>query len=634
MPTSDTKSNNKIDNFQKPAPKPNKVHNTIRSSLEKISQNSTATENNSSASDATEDKPKSIDKPPPASLPSNILNENSLNLLNQAQSDNSLKLLASLTGLPVNLAQNPSSNNNNNNNIASLFMNLMKNQWQAPQAQAQTALNFSLLPLIQNITQLQSNLYQNPLLANILRLGAPTQLGETASKEDESDYASQPINLSKSSQSYSVSNEVPLDLSSRKADKKVEPQSASRTDEARKAPVFQATDAKKNSIQNSINNINRLNSKGPARLDEGRPKKELSSPISPSSTSSITSSTSSLSSLSSNLSSANSSSKNTKSINNLLATKFAKPLRAEIGPNKEIEAEIEAKQGDEESGERASQLVIDLNDEADHKSNGRVKPELSNELTNDSSSSRSSSSPNEAVASYQSQEQQTPLPRDKHVCRFCSKSFPRSANLTRHLRTHTGEQPYSCRYCERSFSISSNLQRHIRNIHNREKPFKCAKCQRCFGQQTNLDRHMRKHDHGNLSQSSLARKSAKPAYKTIKTPSKLESSSEGSVSLSADGKMYASVSDESGKARSKEVARSVEDDDENEDFEDEDEEMEMEMDEEDDEMEEDEEDDYENNSMEKDNLNEEEENSSYDHSPDDKRLNAKNQIKLNEILSS
>lgn len=64
--------------------------------------------------------------------------------------------------------------------------------------------------------------------------------------------------------------------------------------------------------------------------------------------------------------------------------------------------------------------------------------------------------------------------KDKHVCRYCTKAFPRSANLTRHLRTHTGEQPYSCSFCERSFSISSNLQRHIRNIHNREKPFKCT----------------------------------------------------------------------------------------------------------------------------------------------------------------
>ena len=62
--------------------------------------------------------------------------------------------------------------------------------------------------------------------------------------------------------------------------------------------------------------------------------------------------------------------------------------------------------------------------------------------------------------------------KSRYSCKFCGKIFPRSANLTRHLRTHTGEQPYKCKYCERSFSISSNLQRHVRNIHNREKPFK------------------------------------------------------------------------------------------------------------------------------------------------------------------
>lgn len=84
--------------------------------------------------------------------------------------------------------------------------------------------------------------------------------------------------------------------------------------------------------------------------------------------------------------------------------------------------------------------------------------------------------------------------KDRYTCRFCLKIFPRSANLTRHLRTHTGEQPYKCQYCERSFSISSNLQRHVRNIHNKEKPFRCHLCDRCFGQQTNLDRHLKKHD--------------------------------------------------------------------------------------------------------------------------------------------
>ena len=84
--------------------------------------------------------------------------------------------------------------------------------------------------------------------------------------------------------------------------------------------------------------------------------------------------------------------------------------------------------------------------------------------------------------------------KDRYSCKFCGKVFPRSANLTRHLRTHTGEQPYKCKYCERSFSISSNLQRHVRNIHNKEKPFKCHLCDRCFGQQTNLDRHLKKHE--------------------------------------------------------------------------------------------------------------------------------------------
>jgi len=56
---------------------------------------------------------------------------------------------------------------------------------------------------------------------------------------------------------------------------------------------------------------------------------------------------------------------------------------------------------------------------------------------------------------------------DHYCCRFCFKDFPKTANLARHERSHTGEQPYCCRYCKKCFSISSNMQRHIRHIHNK-----------------------------------------------------------------------------------------------------------------------------------------------------------------------
>ncbi|KAF5405654.1 hypothetical protein PHET_00869 [Paragonimus heterotremus] len=87
----------------------------------------------------------------------------------------------------------------------------------------------------------------------------------------------------------------------------------------------------------------------------------------------------------------------------------------------------------------------------------------------------------------------TDLTQCRYQCPYCVKSFPRSANLNRHLRTHTGEQPYLCVFCKRGFSISSNMQRHVRNIHQRERPFLCNLCPRAFAQRTNLDRHMRYH---------------------------------------------------------------------------------------------------------------------------------------------